>query len=242
MVAVACDIKNREKGDFYLRRFVAATLAYGHAAWLDADKARMYFLTNAIQRHYIGVPVKTIEYSDGTRLMPTSEAFHTDAVDKGFIHVAYENGTEVYANLNRNKEAWEVNGKTIPAHGFYAVAPEGNAEAFSLDFDYVTSPEYTYLHGRDNNPAEYGNIKLASGGVAFRPDGDKKFLCYPQTTFRDLEFDPAKLGLADAAEYSVRLFDLQGKVIGEQTIAKTDGVIRIAKPAYKAVCYEFNCR
>ena len=226
--------------DSRVRQFAAATLAYGHAAMPEADKARVYFLTNAVQRRYLGVPVSSIGYSDGKKLMPSSAALHTAARKKGFIHVAYENGLKLYVNLNKQGDPWTIAGRTIPAPGYYAVMPDGKMEAFSLDYDLVKSPEYHYIHTR-NAPVNVPGIRVASGGAAFRPDGAGRFLLFPQKTFRDLAFHPAQLGLPAAASYQVKLIDLDGRTIAERSIAADQGGwIRLEKPEPKVACYEFT--
>ncbi|MGE4564890.1 MAG: hypothetical protein AB7F32_08465, partial [Victivallaceae bacterium] len=224
--------------DEALRRFVTATLIYGNAAWLDGSaRPRIYFLTNAVQRNYLGVNPTAIEYSDGTKLMPGSEAFHTDALGKSFIKVTYANGLTLFANLNKAGESWTVETHTIPSPGFFARKADGTVEAYSLDNDFVRSPEYCYGKVR-KSPLALDGFSLEKGGAAIRPDGDKGFRVYPEGGFANLALTPVKLGLASAKRYALTFRDRDGKEIGKDTLDAPEGIFRIAAPKSGVACIE----
>lgn len=173
----------------YLDRFIAATVAYGHAAWQVhpayygiAGAMKSYFLTNAVQRRYIGSDAEEIGYYDGKDIIDTSKAIQSDAYKLKQIYVQYANGLQVWSNLNLDGREWKITVDNldfvIPSGGFVAFK-EGEILAYSAKLnswhrhEYVKSPEYIYLDGRDK-PIDIHGIKLDKGSIAIKGVDEKQ--------------------------------------------------------------------
>ncbi|OGV70792.1 MAG: hypothetical protein A3K19_19135 [Lentisphaerae bacterium RIFOXYB12_FULL_65_16] len=98
-------------------------LAYGHAVFVGT--ALMPNLTQVLREYYVGQPLQaryapakpvTVEYLFDDRWVSSQVACRTEAPRK--IHVAYDNGFELW--LNDEREGWQVEGRTLPAYGFVA--------------------------------------------------------------------------------------------------------------------------
>ncbi|MEM3490319.1 MAG: hypothetical protein QXO75_11795, partial [Nitrososphaerota archaeon] len=177
-------IGKREELDWYIDRFLATTIAYGHGGWLIAwlerpdIMARSYYMLQQLQKRYAMIPVRKIEYSNLIgEMMSISQALATGVILESRLHVIYENGLEVFVNGNGSSKAsnkvWSFispNGDKVelPPAGWYAYDPSTNFEEFSAlisgrRIDYVISPEYEYLDGRGQF-IEIGSL-AASGAV-----------------------------------------------------------------------------
>jgi hypothetical protein len=145
---------------------------------------------------------------------------------------------KIYSNLNKNGESWNIAGKTIPATGFYAKMDDGSVEAFLLEHDYVSSPEYIYL-GTTDKPVQENGITLKSGRVAIAYENATSFRVYPTVNLKDLTFNPKTLKLPVAPEYRVEISDLDGKLLDKKTFKMEDGKITLDHTVNKATCYIF---
>ena len=150
--------------DEHLDRFFTAIVAFGHPGFLMMDGGimrnamRSYYLLQQIETQYTQASVKNIFYcgKDG-RLYNTSEAIRNGAYRDSQLVIDYDNGTHVVANgseirdLNITHAGREV---ALQPNSFMAWTDDGrylatNARHHGFPCDYVESPEYIFLDGRD---------------------------------------------------------------------------------------------
>lgn len=180
-----------EELDWYIDRFLATTIAYGHGGWLIAYlgrpdiMARSYYMLQQLQKRYAMIPVRKIEYADSDgKMMSVSQALITDAIRESRLHVIYENGLEIFVNGNGSSKSsnkvWSFISPDgckieLPPAGWYAFDPLINFREFSAlisgrRIDYVISNEYEFLDGR-GQWTEIGNL-ATSGAVVMRQKKD----------------------------------------------------------------------
>jgi len=170
----------------YLDLLLSTAIAYGNMGWLASDfepagpfnveaMARSYYMMQQLQQQYAFSEPKTIEYADraGAFLAP-SLALATGANAEGRLHVAYENGTEVYVNRAASG-TWKVKDANdrlyeLPTSSWLAYNGHDFFEASAMTaghrFDYASGREFEFLDGR-GKWTEFGNLG-ASGSVALR--------------------------------------------------------------------------
>lgn len=141
-----------------MRWWFAAGLAFGHTPFLASEyQTYAYYMALAISSRYSQERVKAIRYADakGT-LLDTSAAVISGAYKRSQLAVAYDGGTLVVVNGNRDGEWMKTRrGKgalLLPPGGFFAVGGDvcvysgpvgGNPRA-----DFCASDKYVYLNGR----------------------------------------------------------------------------------------------
>ena len=173
---------------------LAAVMGYGNQTILISSDysyfgftgvAKCYYMGKGIQKKYTFQPVKSIEYFDGGKAVPSSEAIARDIHLAGRLKVVYENGTTVFVNYNGEKN-WEIvyDGKkfTLPAWGFYAVHPASKTVSASILIDgkrceYSQCDEYFYMDTRGQK-LTFNGITL-KGAAAFRKSSDGKLQVIP---------------------------------------------------------------
>ena len=171
----------------YLDLLLASAIAYGNMGWLATDfdpagafnveaMARSYYMMQQLQQQYAFAEPKTIEYADRAgKLLTPSQALASGANAEGRLHVAYDNGTEVYVN-RAPAGTWTVIDAShtpheLPVSGWLAFNThdhflEVSATIAAHRIDYVQGPEFEFLDGR-GQWTEFGNLG-ASGSVALR--------------------------------------------------------------------------
>jgi hypothetical protein len=174
----------------YIDLVLATAIGYGNMGWLVTEldhsepfateaMARSYYMMQQSQQQYAFSSPKVIEYADRQgKLLTPSQAHATGVIADSRLHVAYENGTEVYVNRS-SAGAWTVkdcNGKPVelPVSGWLALNPANNFYEISANvdgkrIDYVIAPEFEFLDGR-GQWTEHGNLG-ATGSVALRQRG-----------------------------------------------------------------------
>jgi len=176
----------------YVDLFLATTIAYGNMGWLVTDwglddpfgveaMARSYYMMQQLQQQYAFIRPQLIEYADRDgRMLTPSQAHSSAAIQDSRLHVAYENGTDVYVNRG-SSGSWNVqdhqgNLVELPPSGWLAFNPsngfyELSAKLSGRRFDWVRAPEYEFLDGR-GQWTEHGTLR-ATGGVVrrARPSG-----------------------------------------------------------------------
>ena len=173
---------------------LAAIIGYGNQTIVTAEDyptfgfsglAKAYYMGKGIQRYYSFQPVKTIEYFDGDKAVPSSEALRRDIHKKGRLKTVYANGTTVFVNYN-GKENWKISydGKDIilPPWGFYAVHPDSKTVSASVLIDgkrceYSSCAEYFYMDSRENLLTVNG--VTVKGAVALKKSADGKLKVIP---------------------------------------------------------------
>lgn len=143
-------------------KWLSCSLAYGHMAMLGygffPPMARMiqhYALMQALQEEYLPDTVTRIEYYDGQKFLPPSQALLSGAYKRGQVRVTYKGGLLLTANLN-GEENWQVvqagREYILPPWGWIATGGRRQILAYSAlvegkRMDYVQSPQYIYAHG-----------------------------------------------------------------------------------------------
>ena len=172
----------------YIDLYLATAIAYGNMGWLVTELdhsepfavealVRSYYMMQQLQQQYAFVPPKLVEYADSMgRFQSPSQALATGAIADSRVHVAYDNGTEVFVNRS-SQGPWTVkdsSGKSVelPVSGWLVFTPgdkfyESSANVDGRRMDYVKSAEFEFLDGR-GQWTEHGNLG-ASGSVALRP-------------------------------------------------------------------------
>ncbi len=181
-------------------RFLAATLAFGHSGYLILDylfdppkcfglaygpKAeqkitddgmavamKSYFMVQQIAARYTQSEAEMIRYADVKgRLVGTSEALASGAVERSQVCVLYRDGTAVAANGSRTERlVAEFCGEKLdlPPGGYRAWTADRDVVVDSSDrggarADYCESPDYIYIDGRG---AEAARPKARASGTA----------------------------------------------------------------------------
>ncbi len=186
-----------EELNWYIDRFLSSTIAYGHGGWLIAClerpdiMARSYYMMQQLQMRYAMIPVHKIEYADLTgKMISVSQALATDVIRESRLHVIYESGLEIFVNGNGSSRAsnktWSFSAPDgdqieLPPAGWYAYDPSTNFREFSAlvsdrRIDYVISPEYEFLDGREKW-VEMDNLAISGAAVMYpQKDGTLKLI------------------------------------------------------------------
>ncbi|MDA3925007.1 MAG: hypothetical protein PF904_09950 [Kiritimatiellae bacterium] len=168
--------RNKEEIRESLDRFLAATIAFGHPGFMlrtggIESTLRSYYMLQQIQERYTQVPVKTIRYFDGLKLLSTSAAVASGAYKRNQLVVEYEGGVNVVVNGNQTeslKVRWKERDIVLPPNGYAAWTDDGEIEVYSglhkgRRIDYARTPEYIYFDGR----GEFTRYdRAAASGVA----------------------------------------------------------------------------
>ncbi|MDA0334206.1 MAG: hypothetical protein O2782_03475 [bacterium] len=153
----------RDSRSPWFDRYIAATLAFGHAAmlpdlelWGLPAVAKTYYLLRKLQPHYLGVAVESIHYQRGGNLLATTEALIAGAHELSQVRVVYRSGLQLHINGSKDED-WtiEVDEEThyrLPPGSFLAQGP-GDLLVYSADTgagrtDYATCGEYVYCDTR----------------------------------------------------------------------------------------------
>ena len=150
--------------DEYIDRFFTAVAAFGHPGIQVKENGRRtalrnYFLFQQIQTQYTQASVRDIRYcAEDGRLLDTSTAIRTGAYRDSQVVVDYANGTHVVANGSQTltmKLAHAGREISLQPNSFVAWTDDGeylstNAHRNGFRCDYVESPEYLFLDGRDH--------------------------------------------------------------------------------------------
>lgn len=160
----------KEESYEFFHHFLATQIAFATIGMLEPywpiwdnpatqfDKTMTsYFMIRQLQERYIMERVAEVRYFDGRQLLDTSDALRADVVRDNMVFIRYENGLEVYVNLNWEGRHWGVTREGTP----YDLPPGGWLASQNSEFlefsamvgghrvDYVNSPDYLYLdpHG-----------------------------------------------------------------------------------------------
>jgi len=204
-------------------RFIVATIAYGHLGYLAESWGfdgllKCYYLLQALQQRYVLVPVTSIGYFDGSRLVNTSEAIATDALQRGQIQTVYQNGLTTWCNLSAD-DTWsvEVAGQSylLPPASFVAYRP-GDILAYSAIVnghrnDLVSCRDYLYLDSRDH--AVDTGVVGATGAVAIKPAEKGGWWVIPAVEAAGVTIDLEWLGVDGAKALMAQAFDESGNEV-----------------------------
>ena len=166
---------------------------------LKVEVLKSYYIFKQLQKHYAGVPVKSIEYHCSGKLMTAAEAIANKLVGYNQLRIEYQNGTVVYANANdKENYTFSCNGKniTLPPNGYYAVNP-GKVETASLlnngkRIDYSFGDEYIYVNG-NGVKTDFGAVKCANAYALLFENNAIEIIPVPFVKAETVEIDLAKL-------------------------------------------------
>ncbi|MEE3259100.1 MAG: hypothetical protein VX293_07810 [Candidatus Latescibacterota bacterium] len=162
----------------HLDRYLAATVAFGHAGllpdqleWGVATTIKSYFLLQKLQQHYLRVPVSTIEYYHNDQFLSSNDALLAGGISDGQIRVVYNNGLQIHANLNW-EQSWTIRrdetAYTLPPGSFCAWNEEGllvySADTGSGRIDYASCEDYLYVDTRGQQ-LQFGPVQLDGAAV-----------------------------------------------------------------------------
>ncbi len=187
----------------YLDRYLATTVAYGHAGclpdfaeWGLPAVVKTYYLLQKLQTYYLGSPVASINYHYNGNLLDTTEALISGAHDHSQVRIVYENGLQVCVNGGwENNWTFEHAGETItlPPASFWAHAPDGllvySADTGSGRIDFARCPEYYYCDTRGTQ-MNMGPISL--DGAALVRERKWEIDVYPIDCTAPIRVQPTK--------------------------------------------------
>jgi hypothetical protein len=141
-------------------RFLAATVAFGHPAFLlnglDGE-LRSYYMLQALASLYTQASADTIAYvaADGETYV-TSAALANGAYTRSQVITRYANGCVTAANgsmTERLRTRVDSVSLDLPPNGYWGHSSNGTVHVFSGELngrraDLSVSPEYTYVDGR----------------------------------------------------------------------------------------------
>jgi hypothetical protein len=161
-VGAAIPPADKHSRSAHLDRYLAATLAFGHAGllpevqeWGLAAAVKTYYLLHRLQPHYLGVPVAAILYHHGGNLLETNEALISGAYEHSQLQITYAGGLQLWVNGSW-QDPWTVTAQgasyVLPPASFVAVAPGGvlvySADAGNGRMDWACCPDFLYCDTR----------------------------------------------------------------------------------------------
>ena len=161
-----------------LCRYLAATVAFGHAGLLPdlADwglpaVVKSYYMLRHLQPHYLGSPVESVLYHHDGNLLEVSEALMSGAYEKSQVQVTYQSGLRVFVNGGWTDD-WPVEHDgtvyTLNPASFLAYSPDGllvySADTGNGRIDLARSSEGLYCDARDTQ-VELGSVKVSGAAL-----------------------------------------------------------------------------
>lgn len=221
-------------------QFIAATIACGHIGWLVEEThgirqtCRSYYMLLQLQSRYAMESPAAILYGSDRGLLDSSTALLTGAWKQNWLYLRYDNGVEIWVNGNPT-ESWTIerNGKTyqIPSYGWFAEHGKdfltGSIVENNNRFDFVSSPEYVFLDGRDTYREQDGIGSEGSVAVCW-PDSKHGLTIYAIEGIKHLSIGDVGRNFEQndiRAEISrihqantivVEVFDVHGKCIYQE--------------------------
>ncbi len=166
-----------------LDRFVATTVAYGHAGllpdpatWGLPSTIKVYYMLRQLQTCYLGVPVRSVRYHHDGNLLDVTEALLSGGYLASQLVITYENGLTIHVNGSWD-ESWEVeHGReklVLPPASFLAVMPDGpcvySADTGSGRIDVSRCAEYLYCDTRWQR-TQIGPLTLQGAALLLQRD------------------------------------------------------------------------
>ncbi|MBE6370340.1 MAG: hypothetical protein E7056_09330 [Lentisphaerae bacterium] len=215
----------------------------GHSSWggfrwkLPAwrNMLKSYFMLR-MQQEFVsaGMPDKILYNIDG-KFYTAGELLRKNLKNSGLIYTTYPNGTQVWAN--RNKElSWTIdfNGKklVLPPFGYATLAADGKLTEYSgitspnaHRVDYAKGEKYVYVDGRDTRSV-FPEITCAMSYLLEKRNNNMTLTPTPFIKAETVE------GLK---QYTQAIpLDVEGKVIGEAAAIK-DGKLTIDGKAFSYI-------
>ncbi|MCC7263870.1 MAG: hypothetical protein IT369_15265 [Candidatus Latescibacteria bacterium] len=146
----------------YLDRYLATTLAFGHAAclpdvgeWGLASALKAYYLLQPLQARFVGTLVESIHYHHNGNFLELTEALISGAHEHSQLRITYRSGFQLYVNGGWQQH-WTIQvgeqSFSLPPASFVACGPEGvisySADAGAGRIDVCKGPDYLYVDTR----------------------------------------------------------------------------------------------
>ena len=224
-------------------RFTASTIAFGHIGFLTYEwgfeaTVKGYYQLQALQKRYAQVPVKEIRYFDGKELLDTSAAILSDAYKRRHIYVTYENGLQVWVNLNLSED-WvvELNGIAylLPPTGFLAYKQDDiltySAIVDKERHELVQCEDYLYFDSRD--AFVRSDVIATKGSVAVKPDAENIWWVIPVTQAKEVSISREWLNTEPDILFEAQACNEAGEVLADVEVRHSDKwitVIPVANP------------
>ena len=198
---------------------------------LEPERLKSYYLFKQTQKHYAGVPVKSIEYHYNGKLMTAAETIANKLVGYNQLKIVYSNGMTVYVNANA-KESWQinVNGKAIDLlpYGYYLSLP-GKVETASIQqdghrADYSFGDEYVYVNG-NGQTTDFGVVKCANAYALLFENNAIEIIPVPFAKAETISIDLSKLPVK-AGKTLVKL-DVNNKEISREEVKLENGLLKL---------------
>lgn len=167
----------------YLDRYLATTLAFGHAAslpdigeWGLASALKTYYLLQPLQAHFVGSLVEAIHYHHNGNYLELTEALISGAHEHSQVRITYRSGFRLFVN-GGGQEHWsiEVGEQTysLPPASFVACGPEGvisySADAGAGRIDFCKGPDYLYVDTRGTR-TNLGPVSIDGAAIVRHQD------------------------------------------------------------------------
>jgi len=222
--------------------YLAYTLAYGNIGKLSEglDAVKRYAMIQPLQKSYVMIPVKKIEYFDQGKAYNSSDAVKKDLIKTPKLHLVYKTGLEVYTNFS--DEAWKVsaNNKTyiLPKYGVLAYMPGSNLLSFSGEntasaidekVDIMISDDLCYL---DTYDGVVTKGKIRGKGSYMLKKERTGWEIIPLGNVELIDFDSDLLQLFKR-KLEIRAFDEQGNLMKSVVTDKGKITFKPKKNAYK---------
>jgi hypothetical protein len=229
--------------DSNVDRFLCATLAFGHPAYLLRASGmrwtiRTYFMLQQLQARYTQASIVDINYADADgRLWDLSAALLNRAYERNQIALRYDDGSCVVVNGHRS-EALNLHfaGRELrlPPHGYAGWTDDGSIEVLSTTrdgkrYDYAATPEYVFLDSRQSGFIEQA-LAASNGAALCRRLDDSRWEIIP--------YDAADCAFAIEAS-SARAIDFDGKDLGPAELRRARGLTTVM-PVAGAFSYHLN--
>jgi hypothetical protein len=215
------------RGEAWMDRFLAATVAFGHPGFLTYEGGfhnalRSYYMLQQLQSRYCLASAVDIRYADAQgRLLDTSAAVASGDYRRSQIVTRYSDGTVTAANGHPSARLrTDAFGRTVdlPANGYAGWTADGSVDVYAGDVrgqrgDYAATPSYLYVDGRGRMlrfPKAAGN---GIGICRILPEGGHEVLLHKD----------ADCGFAVAAASAVAL-DRERQEIGRAELRTARGL------------------
>ena len=188
----------------WLDRYIATTVAYGHAGvlpeiedWGFAAAMKTYYLLLKLQSRYMKTEVQSVLYHRDGSLLEVAEAVVSGVYEDSQVEVLYRNGLRVCVNGSWSND-WIVEHETreyrLPPASFLAHSPDGllvySADAGKGRMDYADCGDYFYCDTRGERTS-LGPVSL-SGAAAVKTEA-WQIDVYPIECEGDIEIRPGNL-------------------------------------------------
>jgi len=212
---------------------------------------KIYYMLQALERHYVMVPVSRIEYDDGGTLVDTSTALISGAYAEGRVHVVYGNGTEVYVNASERPWAVTLRGESLELPQWGWAAAGGTEQDMAVSYSALvavagkTGPrrrvDESISHGQSYLDSRGGYVRtgtLAGQGSAALKTEDGVPWVIPADSFTDFGFIPEIAGFGVGKDIAATACHMDKTEIGPARTRWSRGMLHILPEGNGPVKYK----